>query len=1090
MSQAISDLLAFDQWRATAVASTDTLHTGHDVNGGAIVTLPAPNDTAQNKFRYIVDRFQKCVAMSQIGNAVEYLLAAIDLNPLCSERQAPSYFVECFCQLYVPQEHVYASANEEWSWADRLDDFLSSANTIQAQPVALGLVRVSFHFPELLELLNLSREARINLRHVFGNSTLGLHEQVARLAEEYRRSRDDFSRNVSAVLSTADFSDALARRQALINSLRKLEQHYSAGTLMAVHDILTSKLTNFDKQRSRATLESLCSAVQGLVDTVLTQDSMQLWFSVQLVSHLADLAQREFDRLSSTSQARITASLGKNIYPVNGDKVTLEVLVSNRGRADASDLTIVMASSDPSARVVPDTISVKSVPANSDGIQLVSFYPPTPPAIIRLDCALSWTDEYGNVHDMDHEWRLLPQRKVDWDGVFQCYSPSAVKRRERLFGRDDKLRRLRMGLATGVSYVITGQKRVGKTSVAQVYHQELQAMHNILSVYISWGQFAGLTLTELGFQLTSRWAQECKERFGSAPSVPSRDDLDRAFSPSLVAFATSVLMMVPDLRCVLMFDDMDELPLELYTGSSGQTLFMALRTIIAEERLSIILIGSERLPFILRDQAQRLNQLRTVTLDYIDDIGAYTELVTKPATGVLEYLPEAIERLMYWSAGNPYYTISICMRILEYAVENKDYCVSGRDVDNVIEKISDTEVPGAFEHLWTEGIHAAGEELRRISRQNAELLIAIAQASEIGATSSSLVTGVREVDPSEAPGRLDNLADRGVLTNNRDHWFVKIPLFRAWIRSVGANRIRSTFGVRDQRMVLEMTVRDEELTEILSNLTYRGGNVSLQQVRAWLEQFGDSRNQRLAFYLLRAAKRWYFGPERLENSYVSIKRRILQGTGFTQHFGKGNLLDNLFVVPGSGIGHSGASMVYRFRLKNRIDRNSCGSIDAIAGLVGRTESAILVLDDSIGTSESAVKTLRSFRDILRTKAQKGWEVRTKLFYSVVVGYEETSWHIEQQFGQEWAVVLDSVVTESDMPFSPNGSVFQSEAERRAAFELCYSIGKSLYPSNPLGYGDCQGLVVFEHNCPNNTLPIFWKNGVYDGKPWVPLFPRG
>jgi hypothetical protein len=39
--------------------------------------------------------------------------------------------------------------------------------------------------------------------------------------------------------------------------------------------------------------------------------------------------------------------------------------------------------------------------------------------------------------------------------------------------------------------------------------------------------------------------------------------------------------------------------------------------------------------------------------------------------------------------------------------------------------------------------------------------------------------------------------------------------------------------------------------------------------------------------------------------------------------------------------------------------------------------------------------------------------------------------------------------------------------------------------SPLGFGDCQALVVFETGCPNNSVPILWKQ---TGE-WQPLFPR-
>jgi hypothetical protein len=40
-------------------------------------------------------------------------------------------------------------------------------------------------------------------------------------------------------------------------------------------------------------------------------------------------------------------------------------------------------------------------------------------------------------------------------------------------------------------------------------------------------------------------------------------------------------------------------------------------------------------------------------------------------------------------------------------------------------------------------------------------------------------------------------------------------------------------------------------------------------------------------------------------------------------------------------------------------------------------------------------------------------------------------------------------------------------------------------TEPLGTGGQQALVVFEHNCPNNTLPLLWKKT----DAWTPVFER-
>lgn len=60
--------------------------------------------------------------------------------------------------------------------------------------------------------------------------------------------------------------------------------------------------------------------------------------------------------------------------------------------------------------------------------------------------------------------------------------------------------------------------------------------------------------------------------------------------------------------------------------------------------------------------------------------------------------------------------------------------------------------------------------------------------------------------------------------------------------------------------------------------------------------------------------------------------------------------------------------------------------------------------------------------------------------------------------------------------------------REFSATMCERIGTQLEPSAPLGFGNCQLLLGFAHNIPNNTLPIFWSEG-QPSTPWTPIFRR-
>jgi hypothetical protein len=49
-------------------------------------------------------------------------------------------------------------------------------------------------------------------------------------------------------------------------------------------------------------------------------------------------------------------------------------------------------------------------------------------------------------------------------------------------------------------------------------------------------------------------------------------------------------------------------------------------------------------------------------------------------------------------------------------------------------------------------------------------------------------------------------------------------------------------------------------------------------------------------------------------------------------------------------------------------------------------------------------------------------------------------------------------------------------------------GRRICPSDPLGYEDCQLLLGFFHNTPDNSLPVIWSDETV-GQSWTPIFRR-
>jgi hypothetical protein len=128
------------------------------------------------------------------------------------------------------------------------------------------------------------------------------------------------------------------------------------------------------------------------------------------------------------------------------------------------------------------------------------------------------------------------------------------------------------------------------------------------------------------------------------------------------------------------------------------------------------------------------------------------------------------------------------------------------------------------------------------------------------------------------------------------------------------------------------------------------------------------------------------------------------------------------------------------------------------------------------------------RRLSREKADNGTVPKLQMFFIAICGFDKAKDKIEDLLSEldlPVKVHICDPLSESARVFSDESTVFESTHEREAAMRIAYDRGVQLEKRAPLGYGDCQAAVVFEHRCPNNSLPILWQ----ESEDFLPLFPR-
>lgn len=145
----------------------------------------------------------------------------------------------------------------------------------------------------------------------------------------------------------------------------------------------------------------------------------------------------------------------------------------------------------------------------------------------------------------------------------------------------------------------------------------------------------------------------------------------------------------------------------------------------------------------------------------------------------------------------------------------------------------------------------------------------------------------------------------------------------------------------------------------------------------------------------------------------------------------------------------------------------------------------IFLDDFIGGGTQAVRYTKDIVAPLKRVAPTA-EVRYIALLATKKGLEHG--RLNSKFDSIQCVFeLD----DSFRCFSPESRYFVGVPEgltQSFAEQLCLAYGMLLSPEQPTGYGECQLLLGFNHNTPNNTLPIIWSEGT-ERRGWHPIFPR-
>lgn len=296
-------------------------------------------------------------------------------------------------------------------------------------------------------------------------------------------------------------------------------------------------------------------------------------------------------------------------------------------------------------------------------------------------------------------------------------------------------------------------------------------------------------------------------------------------------------------------------------------------------------------------------------------------------------------------------------------------------------------------------------------------------------------------------------------------------------------------------------------------------------IEKWLANFSTNKEKLHALYLL--SKFMYFGAVPMRNLLKSLYRDLYRYP-LIEKIRKNNsnslnsvLIEDKFKeeeinTKFLGVGNpseSGAHLLYFFRQENKLSKKLFVYTDEILDRSGVSPKLkfpnvknYVFIDDFCGSGSQATSDDNNIKQCV--------EILKKTFPDITISYFmlfATSIGIENVKKSGLYDKVEAVIELDNTYkcFDVNSRIFPQrnnfQFEKDFTREFCYRLGRPLFHSinqeeghtgiyldqlsdyAALGWGDCQLLLGFFHNTPDNTLPIIWYDE--DEKDWFPIFKR-
>jgi hypothetical protein len=316
--------------------------------------------------------------------------------------------------------------------------------------------------------------------------------------------------------------------------------------------------------------------------------------------------------------------------------------------------------------------------------------------------------------------------------------------------------------------ILYGQRRIGKTSLLHQIRNQRDTPA-LQPVFVD--THALLPMLRGDDDFYAGIGRTIARELASSDSVPSGVPVHSA--DDLVAMIHSLNLQFPTRTLVLLFDEFEALAAKLRDSTLSQAISSFLGSLLESEcRISIIATGSDdgsRLggPFWSSLGSKAIGR-RIGLLSAAEGL----RLIGDPVGGHVEFEDTVAEQILRLSGAHPYYTQTICQRLVDHLNERHTRCATTQVLAHVIDQLLN-EPPLPLDDMWS-----SSTSLQRWAMSELGRLLPDPTAR---VTADALLVSAPHA-PTAVVGELRRLTSSELLEDGPGGYRFPVDFVRLWIR--------------------------------------------------------------------------------------------------------------------------------------------------------------------------------------------------------------------------------------------------------------------------------------------------------------------